>query len=115
MNGLILFFGGFLLLFAPFAIWKLYLRPDPKLSVLMPGGIKRLRRANLSHTIANCWPLVVLMILFSSDVNLPTFSILIAIAFGFLSQLVLSRWGPFVHLWADAKQANLACYSPKRT
>jgi hypothetical protein len=90
------------------AFWQLVISPSKRACNAMPGGIDRLRIANIVFITTAFGPIFGVLFVEALGVRLPTFSTLLAIVTGSLLSATIATFGPLSALLSDARNAGLS-------
>ena len=99
-------FLGLFLVFLGWAIWQLVIAPKRQVIDAMPGGISRLRVANMMFIGLAFGPLFGVLVVEAFGQALPGYSSLLATVGGSMLYAILATFGPLSALFSDAFKAR---------
>jgi hypothetical protein len=95
------------------AFWQLVVAPTKSMVAAMPGGIRRLRLANMVLVTVGLGPTLAVIALKTWGTYSAGIPTVIAFLSGGLLCVILSRFGPLSTLLSDAYNAWMSSESPK--
>jgi hypothetical protein len=95
-----------------FAVWQLVVAPKKSMVAAMPGGIRRLRLANMVLIAVGFGPILALLAVKASGTHLAGFPTILAFVCCGLLCVILSKFGPLSTLLSDAYSLKISPESP---